>query len=425
MTGTVVLALHAKGKPVGRADEGGGARVRFASRRARRFAGTVTYEWEASAETPGHFPALERNRALGVGGGAGHRSLRSPGRSSSMRPRGRGVSGTRHRPTGVSRSVCPWRGGFDALQMRYRRERTRIGAGPGRDPHRALAPKPGVSLRARASADAVGGVLAPDPGRPAAHRRRGARDSSCGDGAPCDPSRREVLWIWTRGSSASSWGTGAMVGSRSQPLPNVGYLHADGRIRRVLLVAPEWVDGDAWRSVVSRARGRGARRGGERRGGRHAGAASRSRIRCSPGTVGRGGVGRARPRWCCRGTTACGAGCAPERSVRKLLRHAGVAEALLERAAFRARVAASRERSPAVVPSPGAPRAVSVPAPQRRVDGPGPGPARARRRRRVRVRAPRPGGRRIPLSLVEVTLKEVESACVGGEGDGIHSGLRT
>ena len=34
-----------------------------------------------------------------------------------------------------------------------------------------------------------------------------------------------------------------------------GYRHADGRIRRVLLVAPEWVDGDAWRGVVSRLAG--------------------------------------------------------------------------------------------------------------------------------------------------------------------------
>ena len=52
-----VLALHAQGKP-------GAARAKAAelaslrTRRGRRFEGPVTNEWEASAETPGHFRAL-------------------------------------------------------------------------------------------------------------------------------------------------------------------------------------------------------------------------------------------------------------------------------------------------------------------------------------------------------------------------------
>ena len=55
--GDRVLALHAKGKP-------GAARTKAAklaslrTRTARRFEGPVTYEWEASAETAGHFQAL-------------------------------------------------------------------------------------------------------------------------------------------------------------------------------------------------------------------------------------------------------------------------------------------------------------------------------------------------------------------------------
>ena len=38
----------------------------------------------------------------------------------------------------------------------------------------------------------------------------------------------------------------------AQPLPNVGYRHADGRIRRMLVVAPGFVDEEVCRSVVSR-----------------------------------------------------------------------------------------------------------------------------------------------------------------------------
>ena len=118
-----------------------------------------------------------------------------------------------------------------------------------------------------------------------------------------------------------------------QPLPNVGYLHADGRIRRVLLVAPEWVDGDAWRGVVSRLAGAAlvAEASGEAVGmlaplgvpdpmlARYRG---EGRCWTSATPVVLPGYDSVRGRL------------RPERSVRKLLRHAGVAEALLERASF-------------------------------------------------------------------------------------------
>ena len=180
-----------------------------------------------------------------------------------------------------------------------------------------------------------------------------------------------------------------------QPLPNVGYRHADGRIRRVLLVAPECVDGDAWRGVVSGLVGAAlvAEAPGEAVGllapiaepdpmlGRY-----RGEGRClderDPG-----GAAEVRQPAGPAASGALGAKAPSPRGHRGGARRAG---------GVRARVAASREHSPAVVPAPGAPRAVSVHAPQRRVDGPGPGPARAGRRRRVRARASGSGGRRIP-----------------------------
>ena len=57
--GDRVLAFHAKGKP-------GEARTKAAElallriRPARRFEGPVTYDFEASAQTPGHFQGLAR-----------------------------------------------------------------------------------------------------------------------------------------------------------------------------------------------------------------------------------------------------------------------------------------------------------------------------------------------------------------------------
>ena len=95
----------------------------------------------------------------------------------------------------------------------------------------------------------------------------------------------------------------------ARPLPNVGYWHADGRIRRVLVVAPWIVAEDAWRSVESRLVGAAlvAEAGGEPLGVL---ASLRKSDPMLARTGERAGAGRARPRWCCRGTTVTGAGCA-------------------------------------------------------------------------------------------------------------------
>ena len=121
--------------------------------------------------------------------------------------------------------------------------------------------------------------------------------------------------------------------SKTHPPNAPGYRHADGRIRRVLLVAPEFVDGDAWRGVVSGLAGAAlvAEAPGEAVGmlapiaepdpmlGRYRGE-GRCWTSATPVVLPGYDSVRGRPR--------------PERSVRKLLRHAGIAEALVERAAF-------------------------------------------------------------------------------------------
>ena len=140
-------------------------------------------------------------------------------------------------------------------------------------------------------------------------------------------------WVWTRGLSPSSWGTGAMGGSRSSPCRTSGTgMRTGGSAGCCSSHRSAWTGtrGGGWY------RGSWARRSSRRRPARRSACwrPSRSPIRCSAGTGGRGGVWTSAtpvvlPRYdSLRGRLR------PERSVRKLLRHAGIAEALVERAAF-------------------------------------------------------------------------------------------
>ena len=114
-----------------------------------------------------------------------------------------------------------------------------------------------------------------------------------------------------------------------QPLPNVGYRHADGRIRRVMLTAPECVDEEDWIDVMSRLPGEPLIR--ERQQvpfailaplaspdpmmDRYRGEASYW-TSATPVVLLGHDHRRGRPR--------------PHRSIRRLLRHAGIAEVLVE-----------------------------------------------------------------------------------------------
>ena len=328
--GDRVLALHAKGKPVA-ARTKAAKLASFRTRRARRFAGTVTYEWEALAETAGHFQALGAiaRSVSAVGQGIDLALARAELLEAPSRPRG-----VRYTPSPDGRLALsvPWRGGFDALEARYRRERTRIDPGrvatrielsPRSQGYRCELELPRVRWAAFTLRTPADGRLVVDGARTvevAAMVRHaiGCAAQSAGLG---------------KGAISELMGHGGDGRISVQPLPNVGYQHADGRIRRVLLVAPECVDEDVWRSVVSRLPGAAlvAQASGEAVGmlapiaepdpmlGRYRGE-GRCWTSATPVVLpGYDSVrGRARP----------------ERSVRRLLRHAGVAESLVERATF-------------------------------------------------------------------------------------------
>lgn len=285
-----VLALHAKGRPAeARAKSAELASLR--TRRGRRFEGPVTYDFEASAETRGHLEALVRlaGSVSAVGQGIDLALARAELLEATARPRE-----IRYTPSPDGRLALgvAWVGGFEGLQMRYRRERTRIAGGevatgievsPRIERYRSELELPRVRWMAVS-------LQTPDDGQLVVDARRGAQ-------------------------------VAAMA------------RHADGRIRRALVVAPWFVDEDAWRSVVSRLAGASlvAEAGGGAVGilaplggpdpmlARYRGE-GRCWTSATPVVLPGWDSRRGRPR--------------PERAAKRLLRHASISEALLDRAAF-------------------------------------------------------------------------------------------
>ena len=418
--GDVVLALHAKGKPAA-ARKMAAKLASFRTRTARRFEGPVTYEWEASAQTAGHFQGLARlaRSVSAVGQGIDLALARAELLDAPSRPRG-----VRYTPSPDGRLALgvPWPGGFDALEARYRRERSRIGAGPvatrieaspRRQGYRSELELPRVRWAAFSFRTPDGRPLIVDGARTvevAAMVRHAIHHA-----AKCLGLDAELI--------RELMGHGGDGRISVQPLPNVGYLHADGRIRRVLLVAPECVDGDAWRSVVSRLAGAAlvSEASGEAVGmlapiaepdpmlDRYRG---EGRCWTSATPVVLPGYDSLRGRL------------RPERSVRKLLHHAGVAEVLLERAAFERGSRLRGSAHPLSYRRPGHPRGIRACT----------SASSGRSRSGARSRSARASGtgsgsssrwEKNSSAVAEVTLKEVEPACVRAEGDGIHSGPRT
>ena len=329
--GDRVLALAAKGKP-------GAARKKEAklgslrTRPARLFAGVVTYDFEASAETPGHFQALSAiaRSVSAVGQGIDLALARAELLDTPSRPRG-----VRYTPSPDGRLALsvPWPGGSDALEARYRRERSRIGASRVETGFEALPRTQGYRSE-----------LELPPMRWAAFELRSvdAARRLVVDGARTVEVAAMVRHAIGCAAQSAGLGKGAiseLMGHGGdgrisvQPLPNVGYRHADGRIRRVLLVAPECVDGDAWRGVVSGLAGAAlvAEASGEAVG------------MLAPLGVPDPMLARYRGEGRCwtsvtpvvlPGYDSLRGRARPERSVRRLLRHAGIAETLVARATF-------------------------------------------------------------------------------------------
>ena len=328
--GDVVLALHAKGKP-GAAAKKAARLGALRTRRAWRFTGPVTYEWAGTAMTRAHLPALARlaRSVSAVGQGIDLAIARAELLEHPLQ-----VRGVRYTPSesGARLLAVPAPGGLDALDARYRRERTRIRE---RRVETGFEPEPRTT--------GYRSELDPPPVRWAAFSLRTPDDRPL----IANATRTIEVAAMVRhaiGHAAKCAGLDAGVVSElmghggegrisAQPLPSVGYRHGDGNIRRVLLVAPVCVDEDGWRSVVSRVPGAPlvTEASGDAFGmlaplphtdpmlARYRGTGRRWTSATPVVLPGHDSL-RGRPR--------------PERSVRRLLRHAGISESLVERATF-------------------------------------------------------------------------------------------
>ena len=231
-------------------------------------------------------------------------------------------------PTGRRTLNIPYRGAFDDLEERYRALRGRIVDGvlapiwespPRTMKYASELDLPSIRCEAFAlrSPDdrplAVEGTRAMEIAAMVRHAIGGAaRRAGLGEATISElmgHSNERRIWV--------------------QPLPNVGYRHADGRIRRVMLTAPERVDEEDWMDVLSRLPGEPLTPAGQRLpvGALAPVAASdpvvdqyRGEARCwtsaTPVVLPGHDHRRGRPR--------------PQRSMRRLLHHAGIAESLLE-----------------------------------------------------------------------------------------------
>ena len=366
--GDLVLALDAKGESVKARSKA----ARLGTLRTRlgwRVEGAVVYDFEATAATRAHLPALVRAaRAVSALGHSIDLAL-ARGALLDEPPQ---VAGVRHAPCSSGRLLAvPSPGSLAALDARHLGELSRIHASRIR-----IRLEPSPQLRGYRSA------LEPPPVRWDAFALR-SRD---GEPLAFDGVRAMVVAGMVRhalkrvarraglpkDAVSELMGHGGWGRVRVQPLPSVGHRHADGRLRRVLLTAPRLVDEDAWESVVSGLRGAAL----EAKGGGTVGFLAP--LPDTDSVLGRflgeglhwtSATPVVLPGWDSRRGRV-----RPARAVRRLLRHAGVAEALLSSARL----------------EPRPPRALPRDAPLARVDLARQGPARARRGRGVRARAPRP-----------------------------------
>ena len=248
--GDAVVALLAKGQQA-QARKLRERSVTLRTRRALRFDGPITYDWAAGPETAGHFAAIAAmaGAVSAVGLGIDVALARA-----TLLARPGPVRGVRHAPAARARRRLdvPWPGAFDALERRYRAERGRIAGGSV-----AAVPEPERrSVAYRSALDPPGlrsaafALRRPDETPFALEGARAMEVAAMVRHALGRVARRAGLDADTR---AALMGHGAEAGRLwVQPLASVGHRHADGRIRRVMLVAADGVDEAHWTDVVVR-----------------------------------------------------------------------------------------------------------------------------------------------------------------------------
>ena len=219
-------------------------------RRPRAFDGAVTYEWEAGPGTVEHLTALKAiTRSVSA---VGHGIDTAVARASLVE-RPATANGVKYTPSPVGRLRLnvPYPGVFDVLEERFRQFRERVGADGVK----------GVPEPAHLHMGYVSAMSMP-PIRCEAFRLQNVSNGPLAfDGTQAMEVAamvRHTVGIAARRAGLSNGTISELMGHggerriRIQPLPNVGHRHADGRIRRVMLTAPETVDEEDWLEVLSR-----------------------------------------------------------------------------------------------------------------------------------------------------------------------------
>ena len=247
--GDRVLELFAKGDRAGAREKARKA-LTVRVRHSRSFDGVVVYDWSANGETTKHLAALE---AIVMSVSAVGHGIDAVVARVELMDRPVPVKGVGYTPssTGRQRLNVPYPGALDVLGERYRQFRNRIGVGG----------VTGVQEPVHQQSGYVSELDLPPIRREAfflrdLHERplvvEGSRATDVATMV-----RQAIGSAGRRAGLASKviselMGHGGSRRIRVQPLPNVGYRHADGRIRRVMLTAPESVDGGHWIDVLSR-----------------------------------------------------------------------------------------------------------------------------------------------------------------------------
>ena len=248
--GDCVLALLAKGRRDAARTLGERLRTRR-TRRVRRFEGAVVYDWVATTETSLHFVTLKAMAASVTAVGLG---IDTAVARAVLAEHAAPAPGVRYVPdaAGGLRLDVPWPGAYDALECRYRAERRRI-AGDSV----AMVPEPErCAVRYRSALEpprlrcAAFALLGPDE-RPAAFAGTRATEVAAMVRNAVGRAAR-IAGLDARTRSALMGHGDEVERLRVQPLPDAGHRRADGRIRRVMLVAAPGVDEADWSDVVTR-----------------------------------------------------------------------------------------------------------------------------------------------------------------------------
>ena len=324
------LALYARGEPAG-AREQRRRSVALRTRCPHVVDGELVDDWPATPETAGHAEAIATiaRSVAAVGLGMDLAVARAE-----LVERPAPLDGVRYTPSAAGRRTLdvPYPGAFEDLEERYRQLRGRIGEGvvspvwePDRRPARYHCELDLPPVRCEAFA------LLGDDGKPlGVEGVRAMEIAAVVRHTIGHAARRAGL---EEGVVSELMGHGGDSRIAIHPLPSTGHRHADGRIRRVLLTAPECVDEAVWVDVVSRLAGEAlCPERGDDTGGVLAPLAGadplvrrvlgESRVWTTATPVVLPGYDHRRGR------------ARPQRSVRRLLRHAGVGEALVEAVAL-------------------------------------------------------------------------------------------